>query len=60
MYTLKSIYEMQKVYEKYVDDNDGIDISFPSFIVGKNAKAKAKHKQDEARAKAKRNKLRNN
>jgi hypothetical protein len=51
-YTLKSIYEMQKVYEKYVDDNDGLDISFPGFLVGKNAKTKAKHKQDESRRKS--------
>jgi hypothetical protein len=43
---------MQKVYEKYVDDNDGLDISFPGFLVGKNAKTKAKHKQDESRRKS--------
>lgn len=46
---------MSSVYEKYVDDNDGSDIDFPGFLVGKNSKVKAKHMSD----RNKRNKGRN-
>ena len=50
-YTLKSIYEMIKVYEEYIKKNDGVDISFPGFFLGKDAKIKAKHARDESRKK---------
>lgn len=45
---------MMKVYEKYIEDNDGMDISFPGFFVGKDAQAKAKHAKEEREKKAKR------
>lgn len=50
-YTLRSIYEMIKVYEEYIKKNDGVDISFPGFFLGKDAKIKAKHARDESRKK---------
>jgi hypothetical protein len=55
-YTLNSIYEMVKVYENYINKNDGTDISFPGYFLGKDAKVKAKHAKDEARKRSKKRK----
>lgn len=36
---------MMEEYNKYVEDNDGRDVSFPGFYLGKNAKVKASHRK---------------
>lgn len=40
---------MIKVYEKYIEKNDGTDISFPGYFLGKDAKIKAKHAREDAK-----------
>lgn len=40
---------MLKIYEKYIEDNDGTDVAFPGYFLGKNAKIKAKHQKDKAK-----------
>lgn len=50
---------MMEVYEKYVEDNDGVDIQFPGYFLGKNAKVKAKHARDRATREAKKLRSRN-
>lgn len=37
-----------EIYEKYIEDNEGVDIQFPGYFLGKNAKIKAKHAKEKA------------
>lgn len=47
---------MMKVYESYISDNDGTDISFPGYFLGKDAHTKAKHAKEDRARKARKNK----
>lgn len=35
-YSMDTIREMQKVYEEYLKDTDGVDIDFPGFKFNQN------------------------
>ena len=58
-YSLSTVYQMMKTYEDYVKDNDGMDISFPGFFIGKDAQSKAKHAKEERKKKIQRNRQAN-